>query len=65
MKKDLYATKVFKHDCTLTVYLAKATKNVLLFSRMHAAIDLGDDRKFKPETIKFYNSTNLELMCLT
>ena len=33
IKEDLYTTKVFKHDgCTLTVYQAKTTKNVLLLS---------------------------------
>ena len=58
MKEDLYATKVFKHDgCTLTIYLAKTTKNVLLLSTMHATVDTGNDRKSKPETVKFYNST--------
>ena len=42
MKKDLYATKVFKHDgCTLTVYQAKTTKKVLLLSTMHATVDSG------------------------
>ena len=36
IKKDLYTTKVFKHDgCTLTVYQAKTTKKVLLLSTMH------------------------------
>ena len=24
---------------------------------MHASVDTGDDRKFKPETVKFYHST--------
>ena len=44
MKEDLYSTKVFKHDgSTLTVYQAKTTKNVLLFSTMHATVDIGDD----------------------
>ena len=58
MKEDLYVTKVFKHDgCTLTVYQAKTTKNVLSLSTMHATVDTGDDRKSKPETVKFYNST--------
>ena len=58
MKEDLYPTKVFKHDgCTLTVYHAKTTKNVLFLSTMHATVDTGDDRKSKPETVKFYNST--------
>ena len=57
MKKDLYATKVFKHDgCTLTVYQAKTTKNVLLISTMHATVDTGDDRKSWPGTVKFCNS---------
>ena len=58
MKQDLYTTKVFKHDCcTLTVYQAKTVKNVLLLSTMHSTVDMGDDRKFKPETVKFYNSS--------
>ena len=58
MKKDLYTTKVFKHDgCTLTVYRAKTSKNVLLLSTMHSTVDTGDDRKSKLETVKFYNST--------
>ena len=46
MKEDLNATKVFKHDrCTLTVYQAKTTKNVLLLSTMHATVDTDDDQK--------------------
>ena len=58
MKEDFYTTKVFKHDgCTLTVYQAKTTKNVLLVSSMHATVDTGDNQKSKPETVKFYNST--------
>ena len=58
MREDLYATKVFEHDgCTLTVYQAKPTKNVLLLSTMHSTVDIGDDREAKPETVKFYNST--------
>ena len=55
MKEDLYTTKVFKHGgCTLTVHQAKTTKNVLLLTTMHATVD---DRKSKPEIVKFYNST--------
>ena len=58
IKEDLYTTKVFKHDgCTLTVYQPKITKNVLLFSTMHSIVDIGGDRKSKPETVNFYNST--------
>ena len=58
IKGDLYTTKVFKHDgCTLIVYQAKTTKNVLLLSTMHSTLDIGDDRKSKPETVNFYNST--------
>ena len=58
MKEDLYATKVFKRDgCTLIAYQAKTTKNVLFLSTMHATADTGDDRKSKPEIVKFYNST--------
>ena len=60
MKKDLYTTKVFQHDgCTLTVYLAKTTKNVFLLTTMHFTVNTGDDQKPKPERIKFYNSTKL------
>ena len=58
IKEDLYTTKVFKHDgCTLTVYQAKTTKNVLLLSTMHSTVDIDDDQKSKPETVNFYNST--------
>ena len=58
MKEDLYTTKIFKHDCcTLTVYQATTAKNVLLLSTMHSTVDIGDDRKSKPETVTFYNST--------
>ena len=58
MKEDLFTTKIFKHDCcTLTVYQAKTAKNVLLLSTMHSTVDIGDDRKSKPETVTFYNST--------
>ena len=57
-KEDLYATKVFKHDgCTLTVYQAKTTKNVLLLTTMHFTVDIGDDPKSKPKTVNFYYST--------
>ena len=60
--KGLYATKVFKHDgCTLTVYQAKTTKNVQLLSTLHTTVDTGDDRKSKPETVKFYKSTILRI----
>ena len=46
IKEDLHTTKVFKHDgCTLTVYQAKTTKNVLLLSTMHSTVDIGDDQK--------------------
>ena len=62
MKEDLHATKIFKHDgCTLTVYQAKTTKNVLLLSTIYVAVDTGDDRKFKLETVKFYNSTKFRV----
>ena len=58
MKENLYSIKVFKHDgCTLTVYQGETTKNVSLLSTMHATVDTGDDRKSKPENVKFYNST--------
>ena len=58
MKKDLYATKFFKHDgCTSTFYQAKITKNVFLLSTMHATVNKGDGQKSKPETVIFYNST--------
>ena len=57
MKEDFYTTKIFKHDCcTLTVYQAKTAKNVLLLSIMHSTVDIGDDRKSKPEFVTFYNS---------
>ena len=58
IKEDLYPTKLFEHDgCTLTVYQAKTTKNVLLLGTMHATVVTGDDRKSKPENVKFCNST--------
>ena len=58
MKEDLYTTKVFKHGgCTLTVYQAKTTKNVFLLTTMHFIVDTDDDRKSKPESVKFYNFT--------
>ena len=58
MEEDLYTTKVFKHDgCTLTIYQAKTTKNVFLFSTKHFTVDTGDEQKYKPETVKFYYST--------
>ena len=41
----------------MTVYQAKTTKNVLLLSTIHSTVDIGDDQKYKPETVKFYNST--------
>ena len=60
INEDLYTTKVFKHDnCSLTVYQAKTTKNVLLLSTMHSTVDIDDDQKSKPETVNFYNSTKL------
>ena len=59
IKEDLYTIKVFKHNgCTLKVYQAKTTKNVLLLSTMHSTVDIGDDRKSKPETVNFYNFTD-------
>ena len=59
MNKDLYATKVFKPDCcTLTICQAKTAENVLLLTTMHSTIDIGDDRKSKPETVPFFNSIN-------
>ena len=58
MKEELYTTNVFKHDCcTLTVYQAITAKNVLPLSTMHSTVDIGDDRKSKPETATFNNST--------
>ena len=58
IKEDLYTTKVFKHyGCTLTVYQAKTTKNVLLLSTMHSTVDIDDDQKSKRETVNIYNST--------
>ena len=60
INEDLYTTKVFKHDgCSLTVYQAKTTINVLLLSTMHSTVDIDDDQKSKPETVNFYNSTKL------
>ena len=57
-KEDLCTTKIFKHGCcTLTVYQAKTAKNVLLLCTMQSTVDIGDDRKSKPETVTFYNST--------
>ena len=41
----------------MTIYQAKTTKNVFLLTAMHFTVDTGDDQKFKPETVKFYNST--------
>ena len=39
-------------------------KNVLLLSTMHAIVDTGDDRKSKPEILKFYNSTKFGAIVL-
>ena len=62
IKEDLYTTKVFKHESyTLTVYQAKTAKNVFLLSTMHSTVDIGGDRKSKPETVNFYNSTKFEV----
>ena len=62
MKKDLYTTKVFKHDgCTTTIYQAKTTKNVLLLTSMHPIVDTVDIQKFQPKTVKFYYSTKFRV----
>ncbi|XP_061512551.1 uncharacterized protein LOC133393104 [Anopheles gambiae] len=58
VKEKLYFTKAFKSDdTTLTVYQGKTKKNVVLLSSMHRDIRTGNDKKSKPETVAFYNST--------
>ncbi|XP_066970873.1 piggyBac transposable element-derived protein 4-like isoform X3 [Macrobrachium rosenbergii] len=49
----------FQKDVTLTSYVPKKGKNVVLLSTMHhdAAIDESTKEKRKPEIITFYNST--------
>ncbi len=53
-----YSTNVLKSsDCTLTIYKCKPNKNVLLLSTMHASVNIGNDKKMKPDAIEFYNIT--------
>ena len=57
-KEKLYFTKAFKSNGTsLTVYQRKNKKNVVLLRSMHRDIRTGNDKKSKPETVSFYNST--------
>ncbi|XP_052901621.1 uncharacterized protein LOC128309304, partial [Anopheles moucheti] len=57
-KEKLYFTKAFKSDdITLTVYQGNTKKNVVLLSSMLRDVRTGNDKKSKPETVSFYNST--------
>ncbi len=57
-KMKQYSTKVLNSsDCTLTIYKCKPIINVLLLSTLHSYVNIGNDKKMKPETIEFYNNT--------
>ncbi|GBP60673.1 PiggyBac transposable element-derived protein 4 [Eumeta japonica] len=59
-KEELYKTSLLKTgDTTLTVYQTKPNKNVLMLSTMHQDITISSSSKRKPETVLFYNSTNI------
>ncbi|XP_053197121.1 piggyBac transposable element-derived protein 4-like [Scomber japonicus] len=57
---ELFATKLLRHERSiLTVYQGKPKKSVALLSSMHHTVAIGTDRKRKPETVTFYNTTKV------
>lgn len=61
LRLNLYETKVLKTDdeqCSLTIYQAKRSKNVLILSTLHDSIQVDESSaKKKPVSVTFYNST--------
>lgn len=57
---ELFSTKLQRlEQSTLTVYQGKPRQSVTLLSTMHQAVAIGSDRKRKPETVTFYNTTTV------
>ena len=57
---ELFATKLLRHErSTLTDYQGKPKKSVALLSSMHHTVAIGTDRKRKPETVTFHNTTKV------
>lgn len=50
------------NNATLTIYKSKPTKKVLLLSTKHNSVKIENNKKQTPETIKFYNKLNSELI---
>lgn len=60
LKDKLYETKFLKHEdtgATLTVYQGKKKKNVMILSTLHPSINIENNEKKTPETVRFYNQT--------
>ena len=56
--KDLHSCKPSKSgEITLTAYLGKVNKHVLMFSTMHNDITIANNAKKTPETVSSYNET--------
>ena len=57
--KELHSTSILKDEnYTLTIYMCKPTKNVVLLSSMDQSVSIRTDVKKIPETVACYNSTN-------
>ena len=62
MRKEQYATKLFKFkDNLLTVYQKKCKKNTLLLSSLHTEGIKADNPNKTPETVKCFNKTKCKL----
>ena len=61
LNEPLHSSKIYKTEgITLTVYQAKAKKNVLLLSSLHPDVEVDlESVKKTPETVKFYNKTKV------
>ena len=54
----LFSSNLYKSEyCTLTVCKSKPSVKVLFLSTKYTGMQVGDNYKFVPETIAFYNKT--------
>jgi hypothetical protein len=55
---ERYSSRVLvNNEKTLTIYRCKPKKNVCILSTLHSNVEINNDSKRLPETVKYYNST--------
>uniref|UniRef100_A0A672ZDD4 PiggyBac transposable element-derived protein domain-containing protein n=2 Tax=Sphaeramia orbicularis TaxID=375764 RepID=A0A672ZDD4_9TELE len=57
-RTELFRTRLLKHgSITLTVYQCRQRKNITILSSQHQQVSICTDRRWRPETVSYYNRT--------